>query len=345
MNKVTIRLFITAIVTVSLTGCADSNLQEESPMTDTIEKVEVMPPGNKEVEEESLPNTVAEVSDKELTVFYEGEDFVKSVFTAGGTMLYVCGIKPNGNFFLGYMQKEEDIFHEFDVDIDEGMRAFNMVIDKQNCCHVLWMSVEKYVLNEQSFDRITYEKSYITIIDSEGKVKKEIDVSDVFSSEQRRPFCFIVDEEGNYYFENDKNLVQILSSGTPGQVTACDGRIEGIGIGKSGDIYCIYQKESGEKELARREESSIFPCDAEIPKADAIYAGIYAGTDSELLLFNKDSGIFAYDGKEVEVRVPGTELPVSGSMINGYGILSDGRLCIMTQEEENTFFYYIPSGK
>lgn len=345
MNKVTIRLFITAIVIASLTGCADANLQEESPMADTIEKVEIMSPGNKEMEEESLPDTAVEVSDKYLTVYYEGDDFVKSVFTAGGTMLYVCGINPNGNFFLGYMQKEEDIFHEFDVDIDEDMRAFNMVIDRQNCCHILWMSIEKYVLNGQGFDRITYEKSYITIIDSEGKLKKEIDVSDVFSSEQRRPSCFIVDEEGNYYFENDKNLVQILSSGTQGQVTACNGRIEGIGMGKSGDIYCVYQKESGEKELARLEESGIVPCDTEIPRADAIYAGIYAGTDSELLLFNKDSGIFIYDGKEIEMRVPGTELPVSGSMINGYGILSDGRLCIMTQEEGNTIFYYIPSGK
>lgn len=345
MKKITIELFIATIVIASITGCANSNLQEESPITDTVEKVERMPPGNKEVEEISLSDTFVELSDKDLTVFYKGEDFVKSVFTAGATMLYVCGINPNGNYFLGYMQKEEDILHEFDVDIDEGMRVFNMAIDKQNCCHILWMSVEKYVLNGQSFDRITYEKSYITIIDSEGKLIKEIDVSEIFSSEQGRPFCFIVDEEGNYYFENDKNLVQILSSGTQGQVTTCKGKIEGIGMGRSGDIYCIYQKESGERELARREESSIIPCDAEIPKADAIYAGIYAGTDSELLLFNKDSGIFIYDGKEVEVRVPGTELPVSGSRINGYGILSDGRLCIMTQEEGNTIFYYIPSGK
>lgn len=344
-NKIIMGLFIASITIAALTGCTDSALQEESYPINSKGNAETIPTENGYTEDVSLSVTDTEVSDKSITISYVGEDFIKSVFAVGGNMLYVYGMKPNGNYFLGCMQKEGNVFQELDVDMDEDMRAFNMVIDKQNRCHILWMSIEKDVFNDQSFDRITYEKSEITIVNSEGKLEKKIEVSDIFSSEQSRPICFVVDEEGNYYFENGKEIVQILSDGTQGKVGVCNGIIEGIGTGKSGIIYCIYHKESGARELAKLEEGSLHPCYEELPNANAIYAGVYAGTDSELLLFNKDSGILAYDGEGVQIRVPGTELPVSRSMINGYGILSDGRTCIMTQAEGTTTFYYIPSGK
>lgn len=344
-NRIIIGLFIAVITIASSTGCTDSALQEESYPTNSQGNAGAISTENGNTEDVPLPVTKTEVSDKSIAISYAGEDFIKSVFAAGGNMLYVYGIKPNGNYFLGCMQKEGDIFQELDVDMDEDMRAFNMVIDKQNRCHILWMSVEKDVFNGQSFDRITYENSKITIVSSEGKLEKKIDVSGVFSSEQSRPLCFAVDADGNYYFENGKKIVQILPDGTQGKVIACDGIIEGMGTGKSGAIYCIYHKESGARELARLEDGNIHPCNVELPNADAIYSGVYAGTDSELLLFNKDSGILAYDDEEVEIRVSGAELPVSRSMINGYGVLSDGRTCIMTQAEGTAIFYYIPSGK
>ena len=85
--------------------------------------------------------------------------------------------------------------------------------------------------------------------------------------------------------------------------------------------------------------------DLQLPQSKASYAGIYAGTDAELFIFNKESGVFVFDEGEIGTRVAETELPIKGQEIAGYGILSDGRLCIMQQENESTVFYYIPAGK
>lgn len=136
-----------------------------------------------------------------------------------------------------------------------------------------------------------------------------------------------------------------MNDGTPGTVVICDGWIEGIGIGKSGAVYCTYQLENGERRIGQLEEDILYPYELQLPQSKAVYAGIYAGTDSELLIFNKESGVFACDKSHIEARVSETELPVKGTEIVGYGILSDGRICLMQQEDGNTIFYYIPSGK
>lgn len=314
----------TVIVITLLAGCSDPVTQEGFVPQATV---------------------AAKIPDEKATVYYAGENFVKSVFAAGGNILYVCGIKDDGSYFLGYMPQEADVFQEFDMDMDEGMRAFDMVIDSRGQCHILWMSVDKVRLNGQLLDRINYEQSRITVVNSEGELEKEVDISGILAPRQTRPFCFVVDREGNYYVESGKDLIRIEPDGTQEKVTACDGWIEGVGVGRSGAVYCTYAEESGGRRLARLEENGFSVCDVELPEAQPVYAGIYAGTDSEILLFNKESGIIAYDGNELEVRVSGEELPVKGGDIRGYGILSDGRACILSQENGTTVFYYVPAGK
>lgn len=332
----------TVITIVLLAGCADSVTQEESVVAGGTVEIEAAFAESEDAAEKIVLQAAVEVSDKKTSVYYAGENFVKSVFAAGGNMLFVCGIKDDGSYFLGYMQKEADVFQEFDVGMDEGMRAFDMVIDSQGRCHILWMSVEKIELNGQLLDRINYEQSCIMVVNSDGELEKEVDISDILASRRTRPFCFIVDQEGNYYVESEKDLIQIMPDGAQGKVTVCDGWIEGVGVGKSGAVYCTYAEESGERRLARLEGDGFRVCDVELPEAQPVYAGIYAGTDSEVLLFNKDSGIFAYDGDAIEVRVSREELPVTDDGIRGYDILSDGRACILSQENGTTVFYYIP---
>ena len=340
------KLFCIVIMVAFLTGCADSVQREESITANNTDEMENVSSESEETAVKSVPCTEAvEVSDKNAIINYSGENFIKSAFAAGGNMLYICGMKEDDSYFSGYMQAEEDVIHEFDPGMDEDMRAFNMAVDCNGRCHILWMSVEKAELNGQLLDRINYGKSCITVVNSGGELEKEVDVSGIFSSRQTRPFCFAVDREGNYYIENEKEIIQILPDGAQGRTVACDGRIEGIGVGKSGAVYCIYEEEGGGKKLADLNQDGLSICDAKLPEANASYAGIYAGTDSEILLFNKDSGIFAYDGNEIEARVSGGEMPVTNDRIAGYGILSDGRACILSQENGTTVFYYVPAGK
>ena len=218
MKKATICFLLIFTMMVSLLGCAadswegqgtnealtESNNDTKS-MSDTG-SLETIPTENESVDTEAVSLPDVEASDKSATIYYAGEAFRKSIFSAGSNMLYIYGIRTDGEYFLGCMQMEEDIFQEFTVEMDEGMRAFNMTVDAQGRCHILWMSVEKYEAGNQTADRITYEKSCITIVDNKGTLEKEIDVTDLFSSGYRRPFCFVVDREGNYYFEQESKI-------------------------------------------------------------------------------------------------------------------------------------------
>lgn len=347
MNKRIMLYFILVfMILVSVTGCAVSfeGDKEQTVIPDKIENSKDYSDIQKE-EKGNLPEDEIKKSEQDVTILYTGSDFIKSVFAVGEHMLYVCGMRDDGEFFLGLMPEEEEVFQEFTVDVEEGMRAFNMTVDCYGKCHILWMSVEKQKINGQSFDSITFEKSCITVVNKEGVVEKELDVSSVFSPKQPRPFCFVVDRDGNYYFENEKELIQITVDGIQKEAVICDGWIEGIGIGKSGAVFCTYHTETGERRIAGLEKNYLDTWAVQLPEADAIYAGIYAGTDTEILLFNKANGVFACDENKIENRISITELPVKGNEINGYGILSEGRICLMEQEEGKTLFYYLATGK
>lgn len=347
MKKATICFCMVSVLTVCMCGCAGGRPQDRNGKETTVEYASEnagLQPGGEEDGETALKADV-EVSDRSAAVLYTGESFMKSAFAVGGTMLYVCGIKSDGEYFLGGMRREEAVFQEYRLDMGEGMRAYNMAVDENERCHILWMSVEKYEAGDQSADRITYERSCITILDSSGGLEKEVDVTDLFSSGYRRPFCFTVDEAGNYYFENGKEIVQITNDGEMGEIIVCDGWVEGIGTGKSGAVYCICRQENEETRVGRIAEGKVYSYGLQLQQSPAAYAGIYAGTDSELLIFNKETGVFACDESYTETRVSGTELPVRGSGIMGYGILADGRVCLMEQKEEGMVFHYIPAGK
>jgi len=286
----------------------------------------------------------AELSYEASVVPYQGETFIKSVFAAGGDMLYVYGIKADGTYFLGCMEEEADVFREIDVSMDDGMRAYNMAVDAQGNCHILWMSVEQVSLNGQVFDSISYEKCCITVVNRDGAVEQEIDVTDVFAAGYKRPYCLAVDEAGNYYLENGQTLVQIKADGSLGTTVFCDGEIEGVGVGESGGVYCVYDSGSGESVLAKPEGGEMVSCGT-LPEADAMYSGIYPGADTELLLFSKSGGLYAYDGEEVRERVSAGELPVTGEDISGQGAMADGRLCILAETDSAQTFYYVPAAE
>lgn len=283
--------------------------------------------------------------DRAAQIIYQGEAFIKSVFAVGADMLYVYGIKENGDPFFGYMQQEDTVFNEFIIDMDIDMRPFNMTVDRYGNCHILWMSVEKCEMDGQSFDQLTFEKSYITIVNKQGQTESVMDVTEVFGTIGSRPFCFVVDRDGDYYIEKEKSVIQVTKDGHIGETVICDGGIEGIGIGKSGNVYCTYYDASGIPVLARLEGSNLVICDVQLPEADALYSGVYAGTDTELLLINKANGIYACGETSIEQRVHAAKMPISGQRIAGSGVLADGRVCLMGQEYPETTFYYVPAGQ
>lgn len=334
---------------IGLSACAVPENSEAGNQPDRMEETETLSSAGDTMGSDAATSAdtgnIGEFSYETAVVPYVGEAFVKSVFAVGDDMLYLCGIKSDGAYFLGCMEEEQDVFQEFEIPVEDGMRVINMTVDRQGNCHILWTSVEQVTLNGQVFDSISYEKSLITVVNPDGELEQEIDVTDVFASGYTRTYCVAVDEAGNYYLENGNTLVEIRADGTLGNVVSCDGEIEGVGIGKSGTVYCVYYTGDGEITLAKLEESSVVSCGITLPYADALYSGVYSGADAELLLYSKSGGIYAYDGNALEERVPSTEMPVEEQNIAGYGAMADGRICILEEKNGEQTFYYIPTAK
>lgn len=294
-----------------------------------------------------------EVSDVEAAIVYEGQDFRKSVFCAGADMLYIYGIKPDESFFLGCMRQEEAKLQEISHGQPEEMRAVYMAVDKEGSCHVMWISVETSEVDGVTQSRGTYERVNITVVDKSGEPKADIDLSELFKAEGLRPSysCFTVDNEGSYYIGVSREMVKLGADGKLQSRISCDGVLQAVGCGRSGDIYCIYMDETKEELVGRVEWENgiaqVVSCGVTLPPADALYLNVAAGADTELLFYNKAGGVYAYDAEKgiVGRRVAAEELPVLGGNVSGYGFLGDGRLCLLTTEKDKQIFYYVPTGE
>ncbi len=336
-----LQLITISLVLVACTGNVEnSSSDSEVAVTENMEtQVSVVPEAEKEEE------VISQVEPgKENIVHYTGEQFAKSVFCAAQDIIYIVGQREDKSFFLGCMEADSNELRVLDVEIPEDMRAFEMCIDENGDVHILLMSVKEIALDNDYVTEMTFEKSYIWVVDREGNVYKEIDVSDIFASECVRPFCFVVDENGNYYIEKRAEILKINEAGTIATRIACDGEVVSMGFGKSGSLYCNYMNEDGKEYLGKLEQDTFAACDIILPEAQASYGYIVQGTDSELILYNRENGLYTYDEatNNIELIMGADKMPIFGEDISGYGVLRDVRICLMTQKNNETIFYYVP---
>ena len=328
MNKKLRNLCGVLAVSFSMAACGSNEVENETipeEQTEVIAEVQ-----NMETQIDSTSIATYDVSDEEATIYYEGETFIKSVFEVGGEQLYIHGIKGDGTYFLGNMNKEEKSLKELPLIMPEDMRIINMAVDTYGDCHMLSTSVEEIDLDGMKASQMTFEKSVITKVNKEGNTEYTIDISEIISEKNIRPFCFTVDQDGNYYLENNNEtneIIKICPDGSVGSRIPCEGEVEAIGNGKSGKIYCMYINENGEEVLGRLEENEVVSCNVTLPSAEARYSNIGIGTDTELLMYNKISGVYTYDlnTSAAEQRIVGSELPVLGQDVAGQGFLGETR--------------------
>ncbi len=288
-----------------------------------------------------IENVVFEKSMVEKKVTYQGENFLKSVFATGGDRLYVGGTKEDGSYFLGTMLQEENVFQELQVTIPEGMRILRMFVDKQGNCHALWMSMKISGEGVTASMVPTYEQCYITIVTPEGEVVKQIDLAGIFGAKIRMPYYFVTDFEGNYWIENEQQVLKISQDGKIVDRIDCGGYVEGIGVGKSGAVYVVYSSKDGKTYLGKIDGSELSET-TEIPTHPASYALIISGVDSEVVLYNKVGGIYTFIGGALTLQVTEEDLPMGREDIYGYGMLGDGRLCLFGAEGDGMVFHYVP---
>ncbi len=349
------KFFLTLLLIFSITGCTNQsneskskdNQQELSTSTEEVLQSVTSTEAtgeNQIIEVEAIQYKVSNVSS---SVLYEGSDIRKSCFALGGSKLFLVGISPENDYFLGTMEQEASIFETLSIEIPSDMRIINMYVDNQNKCYTKWISTEKTIVDDQEFDIPTDEKTWLVVVNSTGEIEKKLDISELMPAEAARSYNLCVDLQGNYYMDHENEIIKINSTGTQMERITCEGSVAEIGCGKSGVIYCSYYNANNEIILGRIEEQTVVDVEAVLENPNINMYCIMSGTDSELLIYDPRTGVYTYniESNVIENRIYIENLPISGEEVGGYGFLGDGRLCIYGIQEEKFIFYYIPAGK
>lgn len=284
-----------------------------------------------------------EISQERKEILFAGEDFLKSCVGIGGSGIYLTGYSGTyeGNrpddeaYFWGRIEKEGDILQEFELDVPEDMFALRSCVDTEGNWHVLCVS--------QIDGAFTYEKAEILMIDSRGCKVKSVDYMEAMQTKRFMPYWMAVDEEGNYFFAGNKTVLWMDGEGHVKKWYETD-NLEGFGMGKSGQVYGVFSDDSRKAYLGRLdlETGAVEQCAFFGKALSSSFSALQPGGSSELLLASKGDGAWRYDGEVLELAVSTGDILGNGQDILAMGFLNDGRLCVMSYENEKHIFYYVP---
>lgn len=347
-------LMLTAML-VFVSSCGNKeaeNLMEDKTETETEDSSvsEELEDEEETQLEEKILEAVPEAGSNQTVAVRYGEAFSDCVLSERGDMLYDYGSTPGDNsLYIAEMPEEGQQLSWSCIELPDHMAIRQLTIDHQGKFHILVMEVEKIIRNGYELNVPTYEVSYIWTVNREGEVERKLDVSDIFAREQRSPTCFVTDLDGNYYFDEEGDILRLDPDSGVTMRWSCNssGMIEAIGCGKSGKMYCIYEDYQGGDILELLEEDGIAGMCISLPNFYCKYSSMSAGSDTELLIVNIEGGVSAYaDGAHtVEQRISKEDMPASGEEAHVHRILSDGRLWMRVYDKETKgcTFYYIPT--
>ena len=283
----------------------------------------------------------------ESTVTYQGMDYMSSCRTIGGDSIYSTGYQgkfdgsnpADGPYFAGRIGIEEDEIQQFSLEIPEGMFVYRGCTDSQGRWHLL--------LSQKTDNVVEADKrTEIWIINREGELEQSFDITECVGESW---FCIwmAVDNEGIYYFAVNSSIRVINVAEQSVATLNFSGEIIGIGTGRSGALYGMFNVE-GNNFLGSIDTDSgtIEKCaDLAENNLNSSFSILQGGVNTELLLANKGNGVWSYDGTELKQELVFTDIMANGQDILDIGFLWDGRVCVMSYEEGKYVFRYIPIEK
>lgn len=351
-KKAMISLILTAML-VFASSCGNKeteNLLDDKTeaRTEKVTASEKSEDGTISINDAEIPETASEVSTSQ-TVIRRGKEFLDCGLSAGGGMLYTYKyISEKKGFYIAEMPEEGQLLSWSYIELPDYMALRETTTDNHGKCHILLIKRGQDMIEGRLIDGWTHEVGYIWTINRERKVEKKLDVSEIIAKEQSLPTCFVTDLDGNYYFDNENEIIRLNPDGDVTMRWSFDGyEIEALACGKSGKVYCIYEDHQGADILELLEKDGIADICLPLPKYDCKYCCMAAGIDAELLILNRIGGVFAYTAGDnvVKQRIWEKDMPVSGEDIFVDVILEDGRLCLTTKdrETEEMLYYYMPT--
>lgn len=258
------------------------------------------------------------------------------------------------NLYLVYGPAGELDLYVMPIGADEHFRANLDNPEGMVICHITMDLYGKIYLLVAGND---FEEWYIWRLDERKQVEEVIDISDCFETNQT-PLWFLIDKEGNYYFQwvFYRDGVILDSKGELKHRFTMEsldiGWIYEAAVGKDGLIYVAYRDRGDEKVRIGEfdvESGSIIKEDSPLYLfRDEVFTRMSRGTDTNILLFSRYSGIWAYDQEQgiLENRVPLSEMGLARDE-ESYPLtfLPDGRFVLLQGGKDGIHIKYIPAGK
>lgn len=336
---------------VSLSGGVDISTmgteawQESQPLS----RMEDMgSAGNSDQEESRDGNAAAAVPEmplnpNELTVIWQGMDYMSSCRAIGGDSIYCTGFEgksdgnnpAEGSCFAGRIGLEENDIQQFTLEIPKNMFVYRGCTDSQGRWHML--------LSQRNGNQAEPGKgTEIWIVNREGELEQSFDIT-AYVGETWFCLWFAVDHEGIYYLAG-QNGIKVINTAEQSVATFnFGGEILGIGIGRSGALYGMFSVE-GNNFLGTidTDDGKVEKCADLTEPLNSSFSILQEGVDTELFLANKGNGVWSYDGTELRQELLFKDIMSNGQDILAVGFLWDGRMCIMSYEEGKDVFRYIP---
>ena len=288
------------------------------------------------------------VNSKKEDILYNIEDGINIFMSehrcqSDGENLYlVCGSAEAPDLYV--MPIGTDEHFRANIDNPEGMVICHIAIDIHGKMHLIVAGND-------------FEEWYIWRLDENKQVEEVINISDYFEIKQV-PLWFLVDKEGNYYLQwvLSRDGVIVDSEGALKHRFTLEsldiGWMYEAAVGKDGLIYSIYRDKGDDKVRIGEfdvESCSIIKEDSPLYLSrDEIFNGMFRGTDTNILLFSRYSGVWAYDREQgiLENRTPLSEIGLACNA-ESYPLtfLPDGRLVLLQRDKDGIHIKYIPGGK
>lgn len=304
--------------------------------------------GSEERSESDGTVPVMEQNPNACDVIYQGTPFISSCRAIGGDSIFSTGYlgefdgnqPADGDYFAGRIGIEENTIQEFALEFPEDMLVFRSCTDEQGRWHLF--------LSQKVDNILTYERSEIWIINREGQLEGAVDVTECIKKGNTLPVGMTVDQQGNYYLllSGGGNLLRVDGKDQTAEFFPFeDEYMDGLGVGRSGAVYGVFTQGGKsylgiiDTESGSVEKCADFPENSVRPGFDALQPG----ASTELLLANRGEGVWSYDGTALELAVPLKDITANGQDISAMGFLWDGRVCVMSYENEQYVFHYVPA--
>ncbi len=300
---------------------------------------------------EEVPGMDANPNTSEI--IYQGTNFMSSYRCIGGDSIYSTGFlgefdgnhPAEGPYFAGRIGIEENDIQQFALEIPEDMFAVRGCVDRQGRWHLLLAQKTENPGTDGKVEIPEDRKVEIWVIDRDGNLEQSMDVTESFGGGRPLPLWMEVDHETNYYFASGQTIMILNTSEQSVEVLNFGGSIAGIGIGRSGALYGVFDAGEGDfLGLVDTDSGSIEKC-AAFPENDArpSFSALQGGVSVELLLANMEDGVWSYDGEGLKQTVTLDNMVVNGQDILAMGFLWDSRVCIMSREDGKYIFHYAPA--